>query len=72
MMVHLDGLDIPAGETVTLEPGGLHVMFMGLSEPFIEGEKIEATLVFEQSGELEITFNVEARPEAGGEDHSNH
>jgi len=72
MMVHLDGLDIPAGETVTLEPGGLHVMFMGLSEPFVEGEKVEATLVFKNAGELEVTFNVEARPAAGGTDHSNH
>lgn len=71
-MVHLEGLDIPAGETVTLEPGGMHVMFMGLSAPFEEGEKIEATLVFEQSGELEITFNVEARPDASHADHANH
>jgi len=71
-MVHLNSLDIPAGETVTLEPGGLHVMFMGLSAPFEVGETIEATLVFEQSGELEITFNVEARPDAGHSDHANH
>ena len=28
-----DGVSIPAGETVTLEPGGLHVMFTGLASP---------------------------------------
>lgn len=71
-MVHVEDLDIPAGKTVSLEPGGLHVMFMGLSEPFVVGEKVEATLVFKIAGEVEITFNVEARPAAGATDHSNH
>ena len=40
-MSHIDGLDLPAGETVTLKPGGLHIMFMGLDgDPFEEGEEI--------------------------------
>lgn len=71
-MVQIDGLDIPAGQTVTLAPGGLHVMFMGLSDPFEAGQDIPAVLVFEHAGELEMTFNVQTRPEAGHEDHSNH
>ncbi len=67
-MIKQDGVPIPAGETVILMPGGLHVMFMGLGgDPFEVGEKIEATLVFETAGELDVVFNVEAR---GTDDHS--
>jgi len=49
-----DGLEIPAGGSVTLEPGGYHVMFMGVDDGFKEGEMIPVTLVFEKAGELEI------------------
>src|SRR5690606_28257843 len=30
-----NGIDIPAGGTVTLAPGGLHIMFMDLAQPFV-------------------------------------
>ncbi len=61
-MMHIDGIDVPAGETVTLEPGALHVMFMGLQgDPLEEGETVPATLIFEQAGEVPITFNVVKR-----------
>lgn len=67
-MSPVDGLEIPAGETVTLEPGGLHVMFMGLDRPLAEGDSVHATLVFETAGEIAVEFQVEARSgeEAGG------
>lgn len=61
-----DGVEIPAGETVELAPGGIHVMFMGITDgPLEEGEKIPATLVFEKAGEIEVDFNIEKRPEHG-------
>lgn len=59
-------LEIAAGETVTLEPGGLHVMFMGLEAPFAAEERIPATLVFERAGPVEVVFHVETR--SGGTD----
>ncbi|MDB2407892.1 copper chaperone PCu(A)C, partial [Jannaschia sp.] len=63
------GIPIPAGETVTLEQGGLHVMFMRLPSGFAEGLAIPATLVFEQAGEIEVVFTVEARGgHSGGHD----
>ncbi|KEJ88729.1 copper chaperone PCu(A)C [Sulfitobacter donghicola] len=63
-MIKQDGIAIPAGETVTLKPGGLHVMFMGLgNKSFILGEKLDATLVFEKAGELAVQFNIEERGE---------
>ncbi|UWR23046.1 copper chaperone PCu(A)C [Sulfitobacter sp. S190] len=80
-MMHLDAIDLPAGETVELAPGGLHVMFMGLDgDPLEDGEKIDATLVFEKAGEIPVTFNVVERrtvvhgtgAKSDTEDHSNH
>ncbi|RVT86585.1 copper chaperone PCu(A)C [Rhodobacteraceae bacterium CCMM004] len=66
-MEHRDGVDIPAGSTVTLAPGGYHVMFMGLGgDPFEPGEEIAATLVFETAGEVEIRFAVRPREGASG------
>lgn len=55
---------IPAGQTVTLEPGGLHVMFMGLEAPLAAEAGVSATLVFERAGPVEVTFHVEPRGEA--------
>lgn len=69
MMQRVDALEIPAGETVELAPGGMHLMIMGLSEPFVEGKSIPLTLVFENAGPIDVEFIVEARPDAGGHDH---
>ena len=72
-MVHIDAVDLPAGETVSLEPGGKHVMFMGLDgDPFEVGEEISATLVFEKAGEVDVVFKVEERTGDAGADHSGH
>ncbi|SFR38554.1 hypothetical protein SAMN04488005_1249 [Yoonia tamlensis] len=70
-MMHVAGIPVPAGEMVVLEPGGYHVMFMGLQgTPFTLGDMIPATLVFEQAGEIDIMFKVIARDAAhGGMDH---
>jgi periplasmic copper chaperone A len=65
-MTELGAVEIPPGETVTLAPRGMHVMFIGLSDPFVEGEKIPATLVFEHAGEIAVEFDVEARGATGG------
>lgn len=64
-MVHLETLPIPAGETITFAPGGLHIMFMGLNgDPFEKGEIVPATLVFENAGEIRIVFDVERMEDA--------
>ena len=73
-MMHLeDGLEIPAGETVILQPGSYHVMIMGLNgDPFEAGEEVPATLVFESAGRLEIVFTVEPRQADGAMNHDGH
>jgi periplasmic copper chaperone A len=55
----MDGLDIPAGGEVTLEPGGLHLMFVGVAQPFAEGEEIPVQLTFEHAGAIDVTLPVQ-------------
>lgn len=52
------GIEVPAGGSVALEPGGMHIMFIGPSEPFREGECVEVTLHFERAGDLPVTIGV--------------
>jgi periplasmic copper chaperone A len=52
------GLVIPAGETITLTPGGNHLMFIGLNAPFREGQHIPTSLLFERAGKIEVSFEV--------------
>lgn len=54
------GLEIPAGATVMLKPGGYHIMFMGLKAPLAKDAKVPVTLVFEKAGSLDIALDVEA------------
>ncbi|SMO44639.1 copper chaperone PCu(A)C [Paracoccus laeviglucosivorans] len=53
-----DGLPIPAGQTVTLTPGGNHLMFLKVATPFTEGQTAHATLVFQNAGQLEVPLAV--------------
>lgn len=67
-MKHVKALEIPAGDTVVLEPGGYHIMLMGLTQPLNVGDMVPATLIFEQGGRVEIEFMVD--PADGSVDHS--
>jgi copper(I)-binding protein len=53
-----DGLAIPAGGRVMLQPGGLHIMLMNLAAPLREGDTVALTLVFEQAGERTLQVPV--------------
>jgi copper(I)-binding protein len=52
------GLFIEAGKTVKFEPGGRHLMFIGLAAPFREGEQVSVSLVFEQAGKITVPLAV--------------
>jgi periplasmic copper chaperone A len=54
------GLEIPAGGSVTLAPGGLHLMMMGLKAPLAKDTRVPLTLVFEKAGRIEVELAVEA------------
>ena len=64
------GIPIPAGDTVTLEPGGLHVMLMGLTGSLEEGTTYPLTLVFEEAGSVEVMVNVGGIAASGPGGHS--
>lgn len=57
-MRRLDALPIPANAEVTLAPGGLHLMFIGVTSPFVEGETIDVRLVFETAGAVDVSLPV--------------
>jgi copper(I)-binding protein len=61
------GFVIPPGATLTLSPGGDHLMFEGLRRPFKLGERIPATLRFAHAGTITVEFVVQADAPAGGE-----
>jgi periplasmic copper chaperone A len=58
MQEMMDGLPLPAGETVTLEPGSYHVMLLELAAPLAVGDEVEVTLQFAEAGEITITAPV--------------
>jgi copper(I)-binding protein len=59
-MRHLPGgLEIKPGQSVTLAPGGYHVMFMGLKAPLKQGDKIKGQLIFQKAGTVEVEYAVE-------------
>ena len=59
-----DGVEVPAGESVTFEPGGMHVMLMGLKKPLKSGEAFPLTLRFEDGGTASVEVKVMSPDEA--------
>ena len=53
------GLPIEAGKSVSLAPGGYHLMLMGLKAPLKQGDKIPVTLTFAKAGKVEVTLDVQ-------------
>ena len=68
------GLTIPAGESVSLAPGGYHIMMMGLTEAPKAGEMVPITLEFEKAGAVELMMQVApiGAAKAPEHDHSGH
>jgi periplasmic copper chaperone A len=53
------GLEIKPGETVALEPGSYHLMFLDLQKSPVAGTNLKGTLVFEKAGAVDIEYKVE-------------
>ncbi len=66
------GLEIPAGGTVALDPGGYHLMFIDLTRQPRKGENFPATLTFEKAGSVTVDFAVEGIGESGADAHGSH
>lgn len=62
-----DGLPLPAGEAVSLAPGGNHLMLMGVTAPLKAGDAVLLTLTFEHAAPLGVNAVVgQPAPAAGG------
>lgn len=59
-------IEVTPGSPTALQPGGLHVMLLGLKAPLVKGEKFPLTLTFEKAGELKVDVNVEDAGAGGG------
>ena len=57
-MVRLAELSVPAGETVRLTPGGLHLMLVDVAAPLAAGASVTLSLRFAAAGTLEIEVPV--------------
>jgi copper(I)-binding protein len=54
----VEKIDLPAGETVKLQPGSLHIMLIGLTRQLSPGEGVEITLVFEDGSRTSLQAPV--------------
>jgi copper(I)-binding protein len=54
------GLTIDPGKTVTLAPGGYHLMMMDLKKPLKQGDTLPLTLQFEKAGKVAVTLEVQS------------
>ena len=72
----INGLDLPAGKSVELQPGGYHIMLIDLKQQVKEGDKVPLTLVIEgkdkQREVVEVQASVKALNSAKSSDHSQH
>ncbi len=68
------GLPLPAGQAVSLAPGGNHIMLLGVKEPLAAGDTVPLTLTFATAKpvEIEATVGQPALPTTDAADHSTH
>ena len=66
----VDAVEVSPGAPTLLEPGGLHIMLIGLKQKLAPGDTIPLTLVFAHAGE--VTLEVPVRGMAGMSGHSGH
>jgi copper(I)-binding protein len=52
-------IELPPGQTVTLQPGGLHLMLIGLNRPLQAGQGVPVTLVFERAGPVQVELAIQ-------------
>lgn len=66
------GIPLPKGKETKLQPGGYHVMFMGLKAPLKEGDKFPLTLKFKKAKPQTVEVEVKTAPKNAGHDHHHH
>ncbi len=62
------GLPLSQGRAVALQPGGVHLMLIGLTGPLVAGETVPLTLRFDKAPEVVVQAQVR-QPSAGDMGH---
>jgi hypothetical protein len=57
-MKPVPAIEVPANGEVALQPGGFHVMLIGLKKDLNPGDKVRVKLTFEKAGELDVEAEV--------------
>ncbi len=70
-MRQVSDINVPAGKTVELKPGGLHIMLIGLKAPLANGSSFPLKLKFEKGGDVVVDMKVMSRP-AAADPHAGH
>ena len=52
------GLEIKPGESVSLKPGGYHMMFLSLKHPLDQGQTVKVTVKFDHAGTIDVDYPV--------------
>jgi periplasmic copper chaperone A len=57
-MRKVEKIDLPAGQPVSLQPGGLHVMLIGLQQELVPDQSVTIHLVFDDGSKKEVQAPV--------------
>lgn len=69
-MTPTSSIPLPSGETVTLKPGGTHIMLIGVGDAIASGDSVAITLEFANADPMEVT--LEARDAISAAGHGDH
>jgi hypothetical protein len=64
-----NGIEIKPGQTVEFKPGSYHLMFVGVKQPFVKGQRVNGTLKFEKAGTVDVEYVVEGMGASSSMDH---
>ena len=71
-MLPVERIDIPAGKTVVLKPGGYHLMLIDIAKPLRKGDIVPLSLVFEEKGKPAQAIEIKATVRDVMADHGQH
>ena len=62
----VQAIPVGAGQTVTLKPGGLHIMLMDLAAPLKQGGTVSLVLTFQHAGQIPVEVPIRAAGASAG------
>ncbi|AWB08345.1 hypothetical protein A6A40_25245 (plasmid) [Azospirillum humicireducens] len=74
----VDAIEVTPGSPTALQPGGLHIMLLGLKQPLVKGKAFPLTLTFEKAGPVTVQVDVQGAGAAApahdgmGDSHKSH